>query len=615
MATRTAKLRVELDGEKEYKQAIQELNNGNKVLNSEMKLLQATYQGNEKSMEALAAKSDLLQRQLQQQKDKVLTLQNAVKNAEREYGEADKRTASWIIQLNNAQREEIELERALNSTNKEIEQQGDAMEETTEKTGGLGDQLDTITGKLGIHLPDAAQKALNGMNGFSLGTVTAMATAAAGVAALYKGITALHEITLEQAAKADELLTRSAQTGLSTTLLQGLDYAQNFLDFNGIDASLQRLIDSMDKARDGAERQQEAFNLLGVAVTDANGELRDSWDVFQDVIDALGRVENPTERDAAAADLLGKSYRELKPLIDAGTGALTDYVNEAIESGYVMREDQVEALGKVDDAAQKNEAAWENLKNEIAYNFSPISKSALETLATAADTAARWLEDSGLYDKFTNLTGAVGDLVDKGVEWIDTYLPDWDMKLSDFISPFSALSNFINQIKIAYETIELLRTSFQLWQAEERAAAQEIEAQIPDNPTVKTPTNLVDPSEVSDAVVSTVNSRLEEYMSKLEVKPVVVKETIVTDLRTYAGYNASGTDNWRGGLTWVGERGPELVELPQGAKIHPAQESQQIAAASVDTGRMEALLERNVALLERISGEFSGLRVKERMAV
>ena len=35
------------------------------------------------------------------------------------------------------------------------------------------------------------------------------------------------------------------------------------------------------------------------------------------------------------------------------------------------------------------------------------------------------------------------------------------------------------------------------------------------------------------------------------------------------GHNAGGTDNWRGGATWVGERGPELVNLPAGAQVIP----------------------------------------------
>lgn len=36
------------------------------------------------------------------------------------------------------------------------------------------------------------------------------------------------------------------------------------------------------------------------------------------------------------------------------------------------------------------------------------------------------------------------------------------------------------------------------------------------------------------------------------------------------GQNAAGTDYWRGGLTWVGEQGPELLNLPRGTSITPA---------------------------------------------
>jgi hypothetical protein len=37
------------------------------------------------------------------------------------------------------------------------------------------------------------------------------------------------------------------------------------------------------------------------------------------------------------------------------------------------------------------------------------------------------------------------------------------------------------------------------------------------------------------------------------------------------GKNANGTTNWRGGLTMVGERGPELVNLPRGSQVVDAQ--------------------------------------------
>jgi hypothetical protein len=35
------------------------------------------------------------------------------------------------------------------------------------------------------------------------------------------------------------------------------------------------------------------------------------------------------------------------------------------------------------------------------------------------------------------------------------------------------------------------------------------------------------------------------------------------------GHNAAGTDRWRGGPTWVGEEGPEIINLPRGSQVIP----------------------------------------------
>lgn len=43
------------------------------------------------------------------------------------------------------------------------------------------------------------------------------------------------------------------------------------------------------------------------------------------------------------------------------------------------------------------------------------------------------------------------------------------------------------------------------------------------------------------------------------------------------GKNAEGDNNWKGGLTWVGEKGAELVDLPKGTRILPHKESVSLA--------------------------------------
>ncbi len=46
------------------------------------------------------------------------------------------------------------------------------------------------------------------------------------------------------------------------------------------------------------------------------------------------------------------------------------------------------------------------------------------------------------------------------------------------------------------------------------------------------------------------------------------------------GRNARGTDNWRGGLTWVGEEGPELIDLPKGSRVLPNKQSMSFAKSN-----------------------------------
>jgi hypothetical protein len=72
------------------------------------------------------------------------------------------------------------------------------------------------------------------------------------------------------------------------------------------------------------------------------------------------------------------------------------------------------------------------------------------------------------------------------------------------------------------------------------------------------------------------------------------------------GTNANGTAYWRGGPTWVGERGPEILNLPRGSQVIDAQRSRQMA----DGGGSGALDVRVFvdqdgnwqAAVERISG-------------
>lgn len=58
----------------------------------------------------------------------------------------------------------------------------------------------------------------------------------------------------------------------------------------------------------------------------------------------------------------------------------------------------------------------------------------------------------------------------------------------------------------------------------------------------------------------------------------------------YIPANASGTNNWRGGLTWINEEGGELVNLPRGTQIIPHDVSMEAAR---EYGRQRAAITTN----------------------
>lgn len=55
------------------------------------------------------------------------------------------------------------------------------------------------------------------------------------------------------------------------------------------------------------------------------------------------------------------------------------------------------------------------------------------------------------------------------------------------------------------------------------------------------------------------------------------------------GAAATGTNFARGGMTWVGERGPELVNVPRGSQILPADRSAAFAAGAATGGGQRVL--------------------------
>ena len=530
---RSVGARLVLDGEKQFKDAVTSVNKSMGVLSSEMRKLQAEYKGNAESTEFLTKKGDLLNRQLLTQKEKVEELRKAVKYSVDQHGESADATKQWQIQLNNAEAALFDLQHAIDENDAALKGEDQTMQ-------GLGDTVQSLADKFGVQLPDGAKKALDGMGSFSAGTVTKMAVAAAAVAAVIKVVKELGELTLQVASDMDEYLTESQITGITTEWLQAMDYAAPL-----IDTDAETIKGAMVKITKAMGDSSDKFDELGVSITDADGNLRSAQDVFWDVVDSLGEIENATERDIAAQDLLGKSYGDLTPLVNSGRDAMDGFYKEAEAVGYILSKDQVEALGAVDDAYQRLQMTIEGVKRQVAADFAPAAEKAMELFANAVQKAGEWLERSGLIENLASILGSVMSILEA---------------IGKTISNLPGLGSALDAINISLKAVAYTAATV-------ADAFNIIAGLMPRNwgsGMARTALGWnIDKGEMSNLQKLMYNDTSEQLFTYDENYGAWIQK----------GYNATGNDNWRGGLTWVGEAGPELVALPSGSQILNAQDS------------------------------------------
>lgn len=535
MATPSLKFGIELNGEKEFRDAVGEIDKSLKVLRSEMRLVAVQFDDNADSLDALTESNDVLNRQILTQKEKIEMLQAALKNAATRYGEADERTKKWQTDLNYAEADLIKMERQLQSNTEALADASSGLDtldggllDTTESGKGLGDVLDDLTGKLGINLPEGATSTLNSM--VSLGgeltvLIGAFAAAAAAVVEVEK---ALANLTLEQAAAAGEIQDVAMQTGLSTEAVQRYQYACDLIgvSFDTVASSQAKMIQSMADVQSGSETAAATWNQLGIEVMNADGSLRDAQEVFLEVIDVLGQIENVTQRDAVSMEIFGRSAQDLNPLIVQGTDAFQALCDEASKVGTVLTDVQLEALAGVDDALIRFNERLDAGEKAMALKFTPALQAFFDETGEGVKGIEEALADSGLVTVFASL-----------LELVTALSPAFEV-LGDVLtacSPiFYTIAWVIATISDALKVVLLSLSSI---------------------------VNLLsfDFSGFSDDISS--------------INGILFGGNSASGRVFQSMYNASGDWNFPGGVTWVGENGPERVFLPRGSVIQSAQES------------------------------------------
>lgn len=186
-------------------------------------------------------------------------------------------------------------------------------------------------------------------------------------------------------ASADDYNTLARNTGFTVEELQKMKYASDFVDvsFDSMTATVAKLTKNMASGSD-------AFDTLGVSITDSDGNLRDANDVWYDTLKALSTVENETQRDALAMTLFGKSAMDLSGIIDDGGASLQEYGKQAEDAGLILSGDTMQAANQLNDQVDKLKATTTQAMLEAGAALATTLAPAIEKVVEFVTKLVTW---------------------------------------------------------------------------------------------------------------------------------------------------------------------------------------------------------------------------------
>ena len=447
MADSTFGLKIGLEGEREFKKAIADINREMRVLGSEMKVVASQFGKNATDADALTARNQVLGKEIEAQRSKIQALKAALDNASASFGQSDSRTQNWRIQLNNATATLNDMERELSENTSKIDElttaAGSSEGELKDAASGadklsrevdeLGGELDDTSGKTRIFgdvlkANLAAEAIIGGVKaiggaiaGIGRGFAQAMKDGVAYNASMEQYTTSFTTMLGDQA-KAQQLVNDLKTTAAKTPFgMEDLAKNTQTLMTFGISADEAKLrLGQLGDISQGDAQKLESLTLAFAQVSSA-GKLSG-----QDLLQMINAGFNPLQEMSKKT---GKSVGELKEEMEKGAIS-ADMVADAFASAtaeggqfYGAMEAQSKTFSGQVSTLQDGVAG---LKGALAGGLSSmLASTALPAVNSWVDALTAGFESGGV----AGLLQALGTVVDQAAQFLATEVPKIGVEL------------------------------------------------------------------------------------------------------------------------------------------------------------------------------------------
>jgi hypothetical protein len=549
-------------------------------VNRKMGLLDSEFRLATEQTKAFGTETDQLTLKQEALTQKINLVTQKVNLSKDAYDKAVASGKATDKQLDNLQKAYVNNQTSLQKLNNELAENKSRVDKANTSTNTFGGSIRGMASSLGINVSPALEAVASKFDGLDKNVGNAIL----GIGVI---VTAFAGCTISAANMADELLELSSVTGITTNELQKMQYASKFLDVDvsEMTGAMTKLTRSMDDARKGSKELDGAFDKLHVRYKDGNDILLDSQDVFYKTIDALGKVKNETERDALSMTLLGKSAKELNPLIEAGSARLKELGIEAEDMGTIMSGQSLEDLGEFKDKMDKMNATFDAAKTKLGLVLLPV-------LTVFAD----WISDSP-----TPVLAGVATFAALVVVFGLLAKAAQGMAVANALL---SVSNVTVGTTGAVATAGMGPLLLILL-----AVAAAIALIVGGAVGIKSAMDEVKNS--TAGIVNTTNAAVTSAQSASYSSSRTISYP-QSELRK-VDTNASGTDYFEGGETWVGENGPEIRRFPRGTQIFSNAESRAMTSGG-DTYYV-TIDAKNVREFQDMVQIFSNLKQTTRQGV
>lgn len=381
MATRTITTRIALDGEKAFKDQMAQVNGELRNLKSEMTLVDATFKGQANTTEALTAKHKVLRGSVEQQRERVRALTQAVEDATQAYGDNDKRTDGYRQSLNRAKAELADL-------NRELEDNERYLDEARKSADGCAESIDEY-GKA-VRDADGAKDPMGNILGglSSLKGVLAGGAVVGGIKAVGDAIMSVVEDTAEYRKIMGTLEISSERAGYSAQ-----QTADIYRTLQGVLGDTQTAATTTANLQAIGLAQEDLITVTNAAIG--------AWATYGDSIPIDGLSESINETIQAGkvtgtfADVLnwaGTSEDDFNAKLEAANGT-TERANIVLQE---LKSQGLDQAGKAwqdanEDVVALNKATerWDGAMAQLGETLTP----AAAAIKSFGADAILWLAD------------------------------------------------------------------------------------------------------------------------------------------------------------------------------------------------------------------------------